>query len=421
MSISRRFNKPPYSIKKRPNASTIRGARKSWLEMTSEIDYYNRLYLEREQKLTEKQTYALQHYMGAYIEFLAAQLNRMEGMYSLYCEYKLNPPKRKSQSLLDETRGLLVLYIKDYLSYKPTPDIETAERWDWIIQTIKTELEDVKEPTEAPAKEPELSDVEKLEQDKKRIERGFRQMGYIVNYTGLKPGMSEKEKKQLHSDHWDQAEYNPELWTTKQGTKRYESMLKRAEKLKGIRKAEKEILDTKYLILQNLLENKPTDNNQQLSWKSEKRKELFRWFQDAELEHMFALEYELDPEGQEMQTLDYNIHEWSEMKGMLDRVIYAKRVKSEKIYQEERFEKIYRMTKNPDVLNHADVQEIEKDLMSRTNELNRQANIFKTGDKQHKQIVPYQVLRNFFGMQDDLIRFLYSTESNGAKNTKTNS
>ena len=108
MSISRRFNKPPYSIKKRPNASTIRGARKSWLEMTSEIDYYNRLYLEREQKLTEKQTYALQHYMGAYIEFLAAQLNRMEGMYSLYCEYKLNPPKRKSQSLLDETRGLLV-------------------------------------------------------------------------------------------------------------------------------------------------------------------------------------------------------------------------------------------------------------------------------------------------------------------------
>lgn len=398
-----------YQVKHRNGYSTMRGARKSWLQLTSAIDYYETLYLHKEKNLLKKQEFLLNHCMDLYAEFLSAVLNRMEAFYSLYRQFKVKPKNKESEMMQEWMRALLILYIKEYSDRTTFPDRETAETWAWRIELLKSELGD-KEKESIQETKSIPNEEELLRHETEEIERGFRQMGYIVKFTGLKPGMSEDEKRKLHDEHWDAAEYNPQAWTCKKGSKRYAKMLIRAENLKQIRKTQKEMLEAKFLRLRNLLDVH-TDNHPETQNKKEiQLNALFNWFQKNKLNKMFELEYQLDADGQEMQTLEYNTFEWNEMKRVLNTIVTDKRSLCNKIYHEERFSRLWKIIQDIEILDHEDDYEMKKILMQRIQELNRQAHIFRAGDKEYEQIVFHQNLKCYFGLDNYTIKLLFSKE-----------
>jgi hypothetical protein len=398
-----------YQVKHRNGYSTMRGARKSWLQLSSAIDYCEKLYLRKQEHLLLKEAYVLNHCMGLYAEFLSAVLDRMDALFSLYINFEVKPKNKESEMMKEWMLALLILYIKEYTDRTPFPDRETAETWAWRIELLKSESKDKEEE-----KIEEISIVrneeEQLRQEVEDIEKGFRQMGYIVKFTGLTPGMREAEKRKLYDEHWDEAEYNPEAWTCRKGSKRHAKMLIRAENLKQIRKTQKEMLEVKFLILQRLLEVHTDDDPETRNKKEIQLNKLFYWFQNNELYKMFELEYRLDPDGQEMQTLEYNTFEWDEMKRMLNTILIEKRSLCDKIYYEERFSKLWEIIQDAEVLDHEDEHEINKLITNRINELNRQANIFRKGNKEYEQIVFHQNLRCYFGMDANTIKLLFSKE-----------
>jgi hypothetical protein len=398
-----------FPVKFRNGYSKMRGAGKCWVQLTSVVDYYDALYLRKEDLLKHKQQFLLEHCMDLYSVFLSELLNRMEGLFTLYSQFKVNPKKKESEMMKAWIRGLLVLYIKEYTEETKFPDRETAEKWMWRIELLRPEIEDDrKKKREAQVIVPD--EAERLRQEIEGIERGFRQMGYIVKFTGLKPGMSEEEKRKLYDAHWDQAEYNPNAWTCRKGSKRYERMLLRAEQLKNIRKTQKEMLDAKFLRLQQLLEIQNEDDADTRNRKAEDSKKLFQWFQSNALDKMFELEYHLDPEGQEKQATDYNRYEWDEMKRLFHNISYEKRSKCENIYFEERFSILWKIIKSTEIIDHEDIHEMENVIIRRTKELNRQAKIFSTGHKEYEQIVLHQNLRCYYRMDDYTIKLLFGKD-----------